>query len=84
MIKKYRILKKINCERLRKRQLGGLVTDQCPRTGKSRDSGIQYNMTGPLKVWPRIMEFQINQGGTGDIWVVKGTGMSITTASCTS
>ena len=48
-----------------------------PRTGKSRDSGIQYNITGPLKVWPRMMEFQINEGGTGDIWVVNGTGMTV-------
>ena len=45
-----------------------------PRLGKSRDSGIQYNITGPLKVWARMMEFQINEGGTGDIWVVNGTG----------
>ena len=43
-----------------------------PRDGKARDSGIQYNITGPLKVWPRMMEFQINEGGTGDMWVVRG------------
>jgi hypothetical protein len=48
-----------------------------PRMGKSRDSGIQYNITGPLKVWPKMMEFQINEGGTGDIWVVNGTGMTV-------
>ena len=48
-----------------------------PRLGKSRDSGIQYNITGPLKVWARMMEFQINEGGTGDIWVVNGTGMTV-------
>ena len=48
-----------------------------PRLGKSRDSGIQYNLTGPLKVWARMMEFQINEGGTGDIWVINGTGMTV-------
>ncbi len=48
-----------------------------PRLGKTRDSGIQYNITGPLKVWPSMMEFQINEGGTGDIWVVNGTGMTV-------
>ena len=45
-----------------------------PRVGTARDSGIQYNVTGTLKVWPRMMEFQINEGGTGDMWVVNGTG----------
>jgi hypothetical protein len=48
-----------------------------PRLGKSRDSGIQYNITGPLKVWSRLMEFQINEGGTGDIWVINGTGVTV-------
>jgi hypothetical protein len=48
-----------------------------PREGKARDSGIQYNITGPLKVWPRMMEFQINEGGTGDMWVVGGTGATV-------
>jgi hypothetical protein len=48
-----------------------------PRDGKARDSGIQYNITGPLKVWPRMMEFQINEGGTGDMWVVGGTGVTV-------
>jgi Domain of Unknown Function (DUF1080) len=48
-----------------------------PRDGKARDSGIQYNITGPLRVWPRMMEFQINEGGTGDMWVVGGTGATV-------
>ncbi len=48
-----------------------------PRDGKARDSGIQYNITGPLKVWPRMIEFQINEGGTGDMWVVGGTGATV-------
>ena len=48
-----------------------------PRIGTARDSGIQYNITDPLKVWPRMMEFQINEGGTGDMWVVNGTGITV-------
>lgn len=48
-----------------------------PRLGKARDSGIQYNITGPLKVWGRLMEFQINEGGTGDMWVINGTGATV-------
>jgi Domain of Unknown Function (DUF1080) len=48
-----------------------------PRVGKTRDSGIQYNITGPLKVWSRLMEFQINEGGTGDMWVINGTGVTV-------
>ncbi|AXC16151.1 hypothetical protein ACPOL_6947 (plasmid) [Acidisarcina polymorpha] len=48
-----------------------------PRLGKARDSGIQYNITGPLRVWGRLMEFQINEGGTGDMWVINGTGITV-------
>jgi hypothetical protein len=48
-----------------------------PRLGKARDSGIQYNITGPLRVWGRLMEFQVSEGGTGDIWVINGTGMTV-------
>lgn len=48
-----------------------------PRLGKARDSGIQYHITGPLVVWPRMMEFQVSEGGTGDIWVVKGTSIVV-------
>ena len=48
-----------------------------PRLNTARDSGIQYNISGPLKVWPRMMEFQINEGGTGDMWVVGGTAATV-------
>ncbi len=48
-----------------------------PRLGKARDSGIQYNITGPLRVWGRLMEFQVSEGGTGDIWIINGTGMTV-------
>jgi hypothetical protein len=52
------------------------------RVGKARDCGILYNITGPLLappkgVWPRSFEFQIVEGGTGDIWLVKGATLKV-------
>lgn len=52
------------------------------RVGKARDCGILYNVTGPLLappkgVWPRSFEFQIVEGGTGDIWLVKGASLKV-------
>lgn len=52
------------------------------RVGKARDSGILYNITGPLLappkgVWPRSFEFQILEGGTGDIWLIKGASLKV-------
>jgi hypothetical protein len=50
-----------------------------PREGKARDSGILYHVTGPQKVWPTSVEFQILEGGTGDFWMTDGgalTGMN--------
>ncbi len=47
------------------------------RAGKARDSGIQYHITGPLVVWPKMMEFQVSEGSVGDIWVVKGTSVVV-------
>jgi hypothetical protein len=52
------------------------------RVGKARDCGILYNITGPLLappqgVWPRSFEFQIVEGGTGDIWLIKGAALKV-------
>jgi hypothetical protein len=52
------------------------------RVGKARDCGILYNIKGPLiappkDVWPRAFEFQIIEGGTGDIWLVKGASLKV-------
>jgi hypothetical protein len=52
------------------------------RVGKARDCGILYNITGPLLAplkgfWPRSFEFQIIEGGTGDIWLVKGASLKV-------
>jgi hypothetical protein len=48
-----------------------------PRAGQTRDSGILYHVTGPLNVWPRAIEFQIQEGGTGDIWLVEGPELTV-------
>jgi 3-keto-disaccharide hydrolase len=46
------------------------------RDGKARDSGILYNVQGPNKVWPRSIEFQINEGCTGDFWMTDGAALT--------
>ncbi len=48
-----------------------------PRAAQTRDSGILYHVTGPLNVWPRAIEFQIQEGGTGDIWLVEGPQLNV-------
>src|SRR6202789_1379885 len=45
------------------------------RAGKARDSGILYNIEGEQKVWPRSIEFQILEGGTGDFWITDGAAL---------
>ncbi len=40
-----------------------------PRAGKARDAGILYNVTGPFQIWPSSVEFQIQEGATGDIYL---------------
>lgn len=47
-----------------------------PRAGQARDSGILYNIQGPNKVWPRSVEFQINEGCTGDFWMTDGAALT--------
>jgi hypothetical protein len=47
-----------------------------PRAGHARDSGILYNIQGPNKVWPQSVEFQINEGCTGDFWMTGGAALT--------
>jgi len=47
-----------------------------PRAGQARDSGILYNIQGEYKVWPRSVEFQINEGCTGDFWMTDGAALT--------
>jgi len=48
-----------------------------PREGKARDSGILFHITGEDKVWPRSIEFQMIEGGTGDIILVGDTALTV-------
>ncbi len=48
-----------------------------PRKDKARDSGILYHVTGENKVWPKSIEFQIIEGGTGDIIVLDGAKLTV-------
>jgi len=43
-----------------------------PRKDKARDSGILYHVVGPNMVWPKSIEFQMIEGGTGDVILVGG------------
>jgi hypothetical protein len=47
------------------------------RQGKARDSGILYNIQGPQKVWPRSIEFQIQEAATGDFWMTDGAALTV-------
>jgi hypothetical protein len=47
------------------------------RAGKTRDSGILYNVQGKQKIWPQSIEFQIIEGGTGDFWLVDGAALTV-------
>lgn len=48
-----------------------------PRQNAVRDSGILMHTVGPDKVWPRSIECQIQEGDTGDIWLVDGTSITV-------
>jgi hypothetical protein len=59
------------------------------KVGKARDCGILYHIDEPLTevpqdVWPRAFEFQIQEGGTGDIWLVKGAALKVKGVAVTS
>ena len=44
-----------------------------PRAGGARDSGILFHVVGPNQIWPSSVEFQMIEGGTGDIILVGKT-----------
>jgi hypothetical protein len=48
-----------------------------PRLGKARDSGILFHVTGKDVVWPRSIEFQMIEGGTGDIIMTSGVALTV-------
>lgn len=55
-----------------------------PRNATKRDSGLLYHVVGPDKVWPRSIEFQIQEGDTGDFWLLDGTTTTTTVTSAST
>lgn len=51
-----------------------------PRADKKRDSGVVYHVKRD-KVWPSGVELQVQEGDTGDFWLIGGTHMTTTVAS---
>jgi hypothetical protein len=47
-----------------------------PRANDKRDSGILLHAVGPDKVWMKSIECQIQEGDTGDFWLVDGTSLT--------
>jgi hypothetical protein len=48
-----------------------------PRLNAKRDAGVLYNalMYSGDKIWPRSLEFQIQEGDCGDIWLTDSASM---------
>jgi hypothetical protein len=45
-----------------------------PRENAKRDAGVLYHCVGPDKVWMKSLEFQIQEGDCGDMWLTGGEG----------
>jgi len=43
-----------------------------PRYALKRDAGLYYHILGPDAVWPRSLQFQIQQGDVGDLLTLYG------------
>src|SRR5438045_1754296 len=48
-----------------------------PRQSNARDSGVLVHFVGKDQVWPKSIEAQIIEGGTGDILVVSGAYLTV-------
>jgi hypothetical protein len=48
-----------------------------PRHGNARDSGVLVHFVGKDGVWPKSIECQMIEGGTGDILVVSGAYLTV-------
>lgn len=46
-----------------------------PRENEKRDAGIMYhvNLYNGDKIWPRSLEFQVQEGDCGDFWMTDST-----------
>jgi hypothetical protein len=48
------------------------VKQFAPRSISKRDNGLLYGLVGEDKVWPRMVECQIEEGDVGDFFLVDG------------
>lgn len=48
-----------------------------PRLEAKRDAGICFHIQGEKIVWPVSLECQIQEGDTGDLWVIKGPKVTV-------
>jgi hypothetical protein len=48
-----------------------------PRENNARDGGVLCHFVGKDQVWPKSLEAQIIEGGTGDILVVSGAFLTV-------
>lgn len=44
-----------------------------PRANAQRDAGLLFHVIGDAKIWPTSVECQIQEGDTGDIWIIGQT-----------
>ncbi|HEX8916011.1 MAG TPA: family 16 glycoside hydrolase, partial [Humisphaera sp.] len=52
-----------------------------PRTTAKRDSGVLLHTTGPERVWPTSLEVQVQEGDTGDFWLLEQPGGTVTVST---
>jgi hypothetical protein len=52
-----------------------------PRANDKRDSGLLYHFVGPDTIWPSTIECQIQEGDTGDFWLIEKTNLTTTVES---
>lgn len=45
-----------------------------PRENAVRDAGLLYHVQGADQVWSNCLELQIQEGDTGDTWLIPGSG----------
>ncbi len=55
-----------------------------PRATAKRDSGVIYHAGSSDKVWPTGSEIQVQEGDTGDFWLIGGPTLTTTVASTTA
>jgi hypothetical protein len=52
-----------------------------PRANDKRDSGVLYHMSGTDQIWPTSVESQVQEGDTGDYFLLAGPLLNIETSA---